>query len=530
MAQPQEEDIERASELVNSNGGKWGYITLIIQENDRDTQKWQTIFNQLRQNKLIPIIRIATEPEGSNWKAPNKEDAKEWVGFLSSLNWVVKSRYVILFNEPNHATEWGGEVNPQEYAEVAISFAKALKQSDANYVPMIAGLDASAPSLNPQYESETIFLRKVIQTIGTEEYEQYFDAWSSHSYPNPGFAGSPWNRGAISIYTYDWELRLLQSLGVNKELPVFITETGWSSTASGLEGAGINLKIAYESLWLTDNRVVAVTPFVLNYQSEPFLPFSWIPEGNNGFHPIYETIKNMKKTVGEPQIIESGEIDFDLPQEITVTSTYHFQVMIHNTGQSIWDSDEGYYFTLNSIRPEQYLASEINTVEPNQSVVIDVYFSTGSIPKLQDISFSLKKNNNALLTSDFWQVSIVPLPKLSFNTRLFPKLKSGSVTGEFQVFDEFNQLVYKKSSVDIREGSGTVFDIENIALQKSYRIVLLVPHYLPRQATVSFEKGQNNVSFKPMLPLDFNGDGTFSGADIWYLFHNPNLVRILLPF
>jgi hypothetical protein len=31
LAQPEDSDIDRADELVNSNGGEWGYITLVIQ-------------------------------------------------------------------------------------------------------------------------------------------------------------------------------------------------------------------------------------------------------------------------------------------------------------------------------------------------------------------------------------------------------------------------------------------------------------------------------------------------------------------
>ncbi|PIV62699.1 hypothetical protein COS12_01355, partial [Candidatus Roizmanbacteria bacterium CG01_land_8_20_14_3_00_33_9] len=60
LAQPHHDEIKKAAELVNSNGGDWGYVTLIIQENDRSVQKWQEIFDLLRQYHLIPIIRLAT--------------------------------------------------------------------------------------------------------------------------------------------------------------------------------------------------------------------------------------------------------------------------------------------------------------------------------------------------------------------------------------------------------------------------------------------------------------------------------------
>src|SRR3989339_629465 len=92
LAQPQLEALKEASDLVNSNGGKWGYVTLVIQENDRDVSKWQSVFDSLRELHLIPITRIATSAEGENWRRPEKKDADQWINFLNSLNWVVKNR------------------------------------------------------------------------------------------------------------------------------------------------------------------------------------------------------------------------------------------------------------------------------------------------------------------------------------------------------------------------------------------------------------------------------------------------------
>src|SRR3989344_8129708 len=226
LATPDDGDLDRAEELVNSSGGRWGYVTLVIQENDRDLNKWQGVFDKLREQRMIPIIRIATKPDGSNWRRPDKSDAQSWVDFLNKLNWVVQNRYVIIFNEPNHATEWGGKVDGHDYAEVANEFARKLKATDKDYFVMLAGMDASAPSQMPNYEDEAAFLSVVIEKIGTREFNSLFDGLASHSYPNPGFVGSPYVQGRGTIRGYEWELSLLNSIGV-KELPVFITETGW---------------------------------------------------------------------------------------------------------------------------------------------------------------------------------------------------------------------------------------------------------------------------------------------------------------
>ncbi|MGB9707490.1 MAG: hypothetical protein ACPL1D_01925, partial [Microgenomates group bacterium] len=323
LAQPHLEGLKKVKELVNSSGGDWGYVTLVIQENDRNLQKWQEIFDLLRQYHLIPIIRLATKFEGENWRRPTLSDISSWVEFLDSLNWVVKNRYIVLFNEPNHASEWGGVVDPQDYGKVAFAFASALKKKNQDFFVMLAGFDASSPHQPPKYWDEEKYLKNLfnINLLETElafpqalresvaprsssesevslrrslaqtssfcaNFIECFNnglisGWVSHSYPNPDFSGSPYDWGRGTIHTYLWELELLKNLGVNKNLPVFITETGWKRKNIGYPILDIeqdwvaqNFKVAFENFWLKDDRVVAVTPFIFDYQGEPFFGFS----------------------------------------------------------------------------------------------------------------------------------------------------------------------------------------------------------------------------------------------------------------
>ena len=58
-----------AASLVNTNGD-WGYITVLVESKDRNQNKWQEFFNDLRRRHLIPIVRLATQPEGGFWKRP----------------------------------------------------------------------------------------------------------------------------------------------------------------------------------------------------------------------------------------------------------------------------------------------------------------------------------------------------------------------------------------------------------------------------------------------------------------------------
>jgi hypothetical protein len=525
LAQPHLEDLKKVAELVNSNGGDWGYVTLVIQENDRDSQKWQEIFDLLRKYHLIPIIRLATMSLGDNWKRPNSSDAYSWASFLDSLNWVVKNRYVVLFNEPNHATEWGGAVDPKDYAKVAFAFAKTLKERNPNFFVMLAGFDASAPHLPPKFYDEKLFLKDLIDH--QPEIFKFIDGWASHSYPNPAFSGSPYDFGRGTVRTYQWELNLLRQLGVEKELPVFITETGWERKKLSEEQVAQNFKIAFEQVWLPDEKIISVTPFVFDYQMEPFLGFSWKRKGDDGFYQQYYFVQSVPKTKGEPDQEEKGEIIFDLPKELVNKSTYQFKIRLKNQGQGYWD-ERNYGLLVNDVKKTEFLIGNLGEISPNEEKEVNFYLKTKDEGQ-EKIKFILQKNGKNILESKDWYFNILALPSLKIKTGLFPKLNDSGFDFELQIFDEKESLVFQKKNLLVKVGKGEVANIENIVFGKRYRLVLLKPYYLPRQNYLVFKKGKNRVSFKPMLPLDFNLDGKFSLRDILELIKKPKLLKLLFP-
>src|SRR5579872_6499143 len=85
-----EADIDEAASMVNADS-QWGYVTLIIDKNDRDVDRWQSIFTKLNEEKLIPIVRIATAYDSQGyWQRPTDEDAAAWADFFSKLYWPTK--------------------------------------------------------------------------------------------------------------------------------------------------------------------------------------------------------------------------------------------------------------------------------------------------------------------------------------------------------------------------------------------------------------------------------------------------------
>lgn len=538
LAQPHLPDLKAVADLVNSTGGDWGYVTLVIQENDRNLSKWQEIFDRLREYNLIPIIRIATQPEGENWRRPKEDEAGDWANFLNSLNWVVKNRYIILFNEPNHGAEWGGGVDEESYAKVVLAFAKKLKETNGDFFIMLAGLDASAPQSPPGFEDEEVFLKQILNFLPPEAGFNFIDGWSSHSYPNPAFSGSPYDSGKGTVRTYQWELNILQSLGIKKNLPVFITETGWSRKISNLKFQISNentiaeyYKTAFENVWLPDNSVVAVTPFVFDYQSEPFLEFSWKHYQNDGFYQQYYTVQAMTKTKGEPEQIDTGQMSFNLPRELVANSNYHFIIHLKNQGQAVWDKNENYELRIQNseLQSLEYFFSDLKKNKPFQESDIDLYLKTGNNVGENNLKITLLHNNKNILPVGEWPLQILPLPSLKFKIQAFPKLETTGSDFEIQIFDDRQGLIFKRDGLRVTKGDGTLEDIQNIVLGKKYRVVILRPYYLPRQEFTTFKKDNNLVKFKRMFPIDFNADGKFDFTDLITLLKNLRLTNLLLP-
>lgn len=331
-----ENDLENAFKLVNSTNGDWGYVTFVIAENERDHDRWQKAFDQMRRLHLIPIVRVATKPKGDVWEKPNDEEINNWISFLNSLNWVTENRYVTIGNEPNHAKEWGGTVNASEYGKYLETFAKKLKEASNDFFVLPAGLDASATNVLGTME-EARFLKQMIAS--NPMVFENIDGWTSHSYPNPAFSGSETDRGKGTIRSFEWEAAILKSLGVDKNLPIFITETGWSNKDLSESKIGKKLDYAYTNVW-TDKNIVAVTPFILNYPQEPFGVFSWTKQ-DGSFYSFYETIKNLSKTKGEPKQVEKGTILGAFAQPLIPNgSDYLGLILAKNTGQSIWNQNK----------------------------------------------------------------------------------------------------------------------------------------------------------------------------------------------
>ena len=84
----------------------------------------------------------------------------------------------------------------------------------------------------------------------------------------------------------------------SKQLPVFITETGWSSNSVSQDTQAQYYNQTFNTIW-NDPNIVAITPFLLDAGAGPFEQFSFI-DANGNKTKEYQYFYNMHKVKGVP--------------------------------------------------------------------------------------------------------------------------------------------------------------------------------------------------------------------------------------
>src|SRR5512146_107305 len=154
------QELDKAAQLVNSNGGSWGYVVIPIQSGDKDLLKWQTFMDNAKKLHVIPIIRLATEGDYFNtkvWRKPTPADVLDFANFLNSLTWPTKNRYIVVYNEVNRGDEWGGTPDPAAYAQLLSYAVDVFKQRNPNFFIISSGMDNGAATTNESINEYTYF-------------------------------------------------------------------------------------------------------------------------------------------------------------------------------------------------------------------------------------------------------------------------------------------------------------------------------------------------------------------------------------
>ena len=302
-----DEFFDRAEELVNSGKGDWGYVLIPYNVKDKSFEKWNNVFKKLNDKHLIPVFQLHdVDPDDY------KDQTEEAAAFLNRFIWPIRYRYISAYNEPNDRKFWYGKIDPEEYAKILDYTIGVFKEENPDFFMMNGAFNVTAPSDYNHMDSLEYMRRMEVAEPGIFKK---LDGWASHSYPQPNFSGDPYNEGRWSIKAYETELSYLKKvLKIGKDLPVFLTETGWAHA----EGADYNssylpvdtvseyFEKAYEDVWLKDKRIRAVMPFTIKYDP-PFDHFSWL-NADNVPYKHFDVIRDMKKETGKPPVLVVNKI------------------------------------------------------------------------------------------------------------------------------------------------------------------------------------------------------------------------------
>ena len=271
-------ELPQAQKLLETKENIDHFVTLPLTFDDLNyASRWQKFLDEAHDAHIKPLIRLTTRFENGAWVVPTQADIVRYATFLSSLVWKDDQLTVILFNEPNHANEWGNRLDPEEYARIADFATDWFKTEPKKYIVLPAGLDLSANNSSGTMEEFVYWKRALAER---PEFVEKLDGWTSHSYPNPGFSSNPWKTDKGSLRGYQHELLFLTTY-TKKEFPVYITETGWNTYQLSNWEVQRYYEVAYKQIWSIDGRIKAVTPFLLQGAPGTFAPFSFLDAHGN---------------------------------------------------------------------------------------------------------------------------------------------------------------------------------------------------------------------------------------------------------
>lgn len=306
--------LDRAREIL----GWHGYVKQLFHGINLDIAAprdcWVYFVNQAYDRGLQPVIRLQGGITNGNWDKPHADSPGDYARIADAYRRVVGQLprrdnfklYIQIWNEPNLNFEWGGQLNPTEYAQFLTQTANAIRGIGDPRIVLV-----SAPLSPGGHMSIGTFMYQMFNTVPDSRWA--FDLWGAHPYPanHPPEYNVHRNTAVYPQMVVDAYLEQLKTLAAwgRPGVKTFLSETGyelWNNTY-GWEGFPIinednraaYLGRAFEDYWRGWAEVEAVAPYQLSDPVGSWVNWNFI-DGNGLTYgqprAQFQAMKNLNKS------------------------------------------------------------------------------------------------------------------------------------------------------------------------------------------------------------------------------------------
>jgi hypothetical protein len=250
----EERKIKRTFEMVRELGAPWAveYFPWAYIEERPGRWNWehadQVVAHAERQGITL-IARLGFVPA---WARPKEttplyiEDGRfdDFGRFAAEFvtRYVRRVRYVVIWNEPNLALEWGyQQPDPERYAEMLETVYPLIKAANPD-VQVLAG--ALAPTLAPAGSPDGVNDLDFLQAMYDAGAAPYFDLLAIHAYGWHSDPDEPPDPGVVNLRRAEL-LRAIMVRNGDGGKQAIVTEAGWNDHPRWTRAVRPGQRIAY---------------------------------------------------------------------------------------------------------------------------------------------------------------------------------------------------------------------------------------------------------------------------------------------